>query len=596
MQNVAPSKTDNDSDHSLRLVLSRLKPSFWLLCLCLFMGLYTHYFVTPTWVEQKTTLQVTTNELGQLSYRQGQQEILIGDVIPYAESPLKQSALDELDDAPPINSQWVVETDAEGTQVYSALRPARHFGPWSLLPAFAAICLCLMTKEPITSLFGGVVVGAFMLGRFDITDGVLIPSFATTSAAGIMLLYLWLLGGLLGVWSRTGAAQAFASFTARKFVLGPKSAKIVAWLLGLVFFQGGTVSVVLTGVATKPLADSNKVSHEETSFIIDTTGAPVASLLAFNAWPLFVQALIFIPGVAFLSTESSRLGFYFTSQIFSFYTILIILGAFLLSVDFKGFPGKALIKAMNRARETGQLDAPGSNPTSAAELHASNVPEGYTPSVFEFIAPLVLLIVIAVGSFVALDSPKINWAFGAALLLSVSIALLKGMSLGDIISGIGDGLKGVVIAIIILLLAITVGSISAESGGGLYLIELLGDGVPYYLLPVALFVLTMATSFSTGTSWGTYAIAYPLAMPLAWAIAATQSIAHPELYLAICFASILNGGVFGDQCSPISDTTILSAATTGGDLMDHVNTQLVPALYIAAVSGVLWTVAAIAIA
>jgi Na+/H+ antiporter NhaC len=560
------------------------------------MGLYTHHFVSPTWVEQKTTSQVTTNELGQLSYRQGQQEIVIEEVVPYAESPLRQSALDELDTAPTMGHQWVVETDTAGTQVYSMLQPTRHFGPWSLLPAFAAICLCLMTKEPITSLFGGIVVGAFMLGRFDITDGVLIPSFATTSGAGILLLYLWLLGGLLGVWSRTGAAQAFAGFAARKFVRGPRSAKLVAWFLGIVFFQGGTVSIVLTGVATKPLADSNKVSHEETSFIIDATGAPVASLLAFNAWPLFVQALIFIPGVAVLSTESSRLGFYFTSQVFSFYTILIVLGALLLSIDFTGFPGKGLQRARERSRETGQLDAPGSNPTSAVELHASNVPAGYSPNVLEFVAPLILLITIAVGSFVAFGSPQVNWAFGAALLLSASIAMLKGMSLSDVINGIGDGLKGVVVAVIILLLAITVGGISAESGGGLYLIELLGDGVPYFVLPTALFVLTMATAFSTGTSWGTYAIAYPLAMPLAWAIAQSQGLANPELYLSICFASILNGGVFGDQCSPISDTTILSATTTGGDLMDHVNTQLVPSIFIACISAVLWTITAVAIA
>ncbi len=596
MENPAPSNSDSRTGRQKKSFFLRLRPSFWLLSLCLFMGLYTHHFVSPTWVEQKTVSQVTTNELGQLSYRQGQQEIVIEEVVPYAESPLRQSALDEVDTAPTMDHQWVVETETVGTQVFSILQPTRHFGPWSLLPAFAAICLCLLTKEPITSLFGGIVVGAFLLGRFDITDGVLIPSFATTSSAGILLLYLWLLGGLLGVWSRTGAARAFAEFAAHKFVRGPRSAKLVAWFLGIVFFQGGTVSIVLTGVATKPLADSNKVSHEETSFIIDATGAPVASLLAFNAWPLFVQALIFIPGVAVLSTESSRLGFYFTSQVFSFYTILIVLGALLLSVDFKGFPGKGLQKARERARDSGQLDAPGSNPTSAVELHSSNVPDGYSPNILEFVAPLILLITIAVGTFVAFGSPQVNWAFGAALLLSASIAMFKGMSLSDVINGIEDGLKGVVVSVIILLLAITVGGISAETGGGLYLIELLGDGVPYFILPTALFVLTMATAFSTGTSWGTYAIAYPLAMPLAWSIAQSQGVANPDLYLSICFASILNGGVFGDQCSPISDTTILSATTTGGDLMDHVNTQLVPAIFIAGISLVLWTIAAVAIA
>ncbi|MFG0263212.1 MAG: Na+/H+ antiporter NhaC family protein, partial [Novipirellula sp. JB048] len=100
---------------------------------------------------------------------------------------------------------------------------------------------------------------------------------------------------------------------------------------------------------------------------------------------------------------------------------------------------------------------------------------------------------------------------------------------------------------------------------------------------------TMVIAFSTGTSWGTYAIAFPLAMPLAWEVATASGLAHPELFMSVCFATVLNGSVYGDQCSPISDTTILSAMTTGCDLMDHVKTQIVPASYAAALAAVLWT-------
>ena len=181
-------------------------------------------------------------------------------------------------------------------------------------------------------------------------------------------------------------------------------------------------------------------------------------------------------------------------------------------------------------------------------------------------------------------------------MLAISIALLKGMSLRQVIDGIGNGLKGVIMAVTIMMLAITLGSISAETGGGLYLIELLGDRVPFYVLPAALLILTIVTSVSTGSSWGTYAVAFPLAMPLAWAIAEGQGIANPQLYMSICFACVLNGGVFGDQCSPISDTTILSATTTGCDLMDHVKTQFEPAAYTAGLSALLWTISAIAVA
>jgi Na+/H+ antiporter NhaC len=101
--------------------------------------------------------------------------------------------------------------------------------------------------------------------------------------------------------------------------------------------------------------------------------------------------------------------------------------------------------------------------------------------------------------------------------------------------------------------------------------------------------MTMLIAFSTGTSWGTYAIAFPLGLPLAWTIAQTQGVADPELFMMICFATILNGSVYGDQCSPISDTTILSSMTTGCDLMDHVKSQIVPATYAAILAALLWT-------
>jgi hypothetical protein len=292
-----PTKLDHEHTYPRESLLHRFKPAFWVFSACLALGLYAYNLVSPKWVEQKTTMQVVVNDLGQYSYRQGQQKIVIDEIVPYSESPLRQAALDGNGGQPQLERQWVVEAadSSDEPPKYSILQANQHYGLWSLLPAFAAICLCLMTKEPLTSLFGGVVVGAFMLGKFNITDAVLIPTFATTNAASILLLYLWLLGGLLGIWSRTGAAQAFAEYTAKNFVRGPRSAKLVAWLLGMVFFQGGTVSTVLAGVAVKSLADNKRVSHEETSYIVDVTAAPVASLVAFNAWPLFCSNIDFCP-------------------------------------------------------------------------------------------------------------------------------------------------------------------------------------------------------------------------------------------------------------------------------------------------------------
>lgn len=582
-----------------RWLVPLIRPAVLVLLAGLGAGLWVSANVDRQWVEQKVTYNVYENDAGRLVYVERGREKPVLDVVPYAESPLRQEALDELEGKPPLEEQWVVEavpTEDGSERRYSLLEPTYHFGPWSLLPAAIAIALCLLTREALTALFAGVVTGAFMLGQFDITNAVLLPSLASESAAAILLLYLWLVGGLMGIWSRTGAAQAFAEFMTTHFVKGPRSAKLVSWLMGVIFFQGGTISVVLVGTIVKPVADKERVSHEELAYIVDSTASPIASVLAFNAWPTYVQAFIFIPGVAFLATEEERVRFFFQSVPFSFYGILAVLGTLLLSLGITRFAGPGIRAARKRARETGELDAPGAIPMSAKELHASHVPADYRPQVAEFFVPLALLIAIAVGTFVVMGTPRVNWAFGAALLLSVLVALFKGMHLGQVIEGIGDGLKGVVLASVILMLAVTIGGISQEIGAGTYLVQQLGERIPYWALPVALQLMTMIIAFSTGTSWGTYAIAFPLAMPLAWTVGQVQGVANPELYLSICFATVLNGSVYGDQCSPISDTTILSAMTTGCDLMDHVKTQIVPASYAAGLAAMLWTLAAYAVA
>ena len=494
--------------------------------------------------------------------------------------------------APAVTEEFAVATvtrDGQATQVYYRLTAQYHWGYWSLLPAVVAVLLCWVTREPVPALLGGIVSGALILGQYDLTGQVLIPALATTNAAGILLLYLWLLGGLMGIWSRTGAAQAFAEFMTVRFVRGPKTAKLVAWMLGVIFFQGGTMSTVLVGTTVKPIADKEKVSHEELAYIVDSTASPIASQLAFNAWPGYVQAFIFVSGVGFLATEADRISFFFQSVPFCFYAIFAVLGTFLLGIEKPLFLGKRLAAAMNRSRTTGQLDADGAEPLSAKELQASNVPAGYTPHVLEFFLPLGALIGIAIGTFVVTDSPNVHWAFGAALLLAVGMALAKGMALKELVAGFHDGIRGVVLGSVILLLAITIGGVNTQTGGAVFLVDQLGESIPYFLLPVLLQLLTMIIAFSTGTSWGTYAVAFPLAMPLAWAIAGTHELAHPELFMTLCFAAVMDGSVYGDQCSPISDTTVLSAMCTGCDLMDHVKTQIPQASVAAGLAAVCWT-------
>jgi len=552
--------------------------------------------VRPTWTVEKINLDVLQDEGGKLYYTYEEKPRYVDHFVPMTEALRNEERIADLNASGgslKVTEEYACETDVQRTAtLYYQLVAKRHWGIWSLLPALVAVGLCWMTREPLISLLGGIVVGAMLLGSYDITEVVLIENLASREAAGVLLLYLWLLGGLLGVWSRTGAAQAFADLMTEKFVRGPKSAKLVAWCLGVIFFQGGTVSTVLVGTTVKPLADREGVSHEELAYIVDSTASPIASQLAFNAWPGYIQAFIFVAGVPWLVDENARIAFFFRSVPFCFYAIFAVSFTFLLSIEKSPFLGRRMRAAIRRSRETGQLDHPEAEPLAAKELHTSHVPEGYTPHVLDFFAPLFLLIGIAVGTFIVTGSPQVRWAFAAALVLAFVQALVRGMRLKVLMEGFGDGLKGVVLGSVILLLAVTIGNISKDAGGGIYLVELLGDRVPYWALPVMLQVLTIIIAFSTGTSWGTYAVAFPLAMPLAWKVAQYNGLEHPMLFMTICFAAVMDGSVSGDQCSPISDTTVLSSMCTGCDLMDHVLTQLPQASVAALLAGICWTATA----
>lgn len=563
--------------------------AFLLLCFGLLAAIAINQWVTPYWYSQKTTFEVQQVD-GQLFYNYRGDKLVVPNAVPIEQSPISMQNIPRRIDDIDLKQQWVVESRLiEGVteKQYSLIEAKLHFGLWSLLPAIMAIVMSMLMREPLTGLLSGIITGALMLGYYDITDTVIIPNLASKSAASILLLYLWLLGGLLGIWSKIGAAQAFANSMTKHFVRGPRSAKFVAWCLGVIFFQGGTISTVLVGTTVKPLADHQNVSHEEMSYVVDSTASPIAILLPFNAWPVYIQSFLFIPGVAFLATEADRLAFFFKSIPLNFYAILAITGTFLLCFDFTRFAGKGISKALHRSRETGALNAPNATPLSAKELHNNEVPENYSSSTVDFVLPITVLLSIAVGTFFILGSPKVNWAFAIALLLVSGMALFKGLSMSQLIDGFATGLKGVVLASIILMLAIVIGNVSREVGSGQFMIELVGSTIPFWLLPVLLQFITMVIAFATGSSWGTYAIAFPLTFPLAWAIA--QGLPSPEFYMLICFAAILNGSVYGDQCSPISDTTILSSMATGADLMDHVKTQIVPATLAAVLAGLGWT-------
>lgn len=450
-----------------------------------------------------------------------------------------------------------------------------HYGFWSVMPPLVAIVLAFWTREVVSALFIGVCLGGVISGELNVVSSFLIPSIGTESFALILLVYLWALGGLIGIWTRTGGAEHFAVWASRLMVRGPRSAKFFTWMMGMIFHQGGTISTVLTGATVRPIADKHKVSHEELAYMVDSTASPAATLIPFNVWPIYISGLI-IGTLAMFETPQDGLNFFFSSLPYNFYAIFAILITLLFAIEkLPWVPGKKMRAAMERSRTQGLLDRKGATPMAADELTQSRMPKNYKPGLIDFFGPIGTLLGVAIIPYLytffilGSESPTllIAEAFVLAVLAGIGIAIAKGMSLQVAINGFIDGCKGVTIGAIILALAVTLKEVADAVGTADYVVMMIGDLILPAFLPGVLMVLCMIIAFSTGTSWGTYAVVFPIAVPLAWAVV-------PDvLFLQLCFAAVVGGSVMGDQCSPISDTTILSSLATGCDLMDHVTTQ-----------------------
>ncbi len=470
---------------------------------------------------------------------------------------------------------------------------ADHYGVWSVVPPLAALALAFVLREVISALFIGIVLGGVITAQMNVVDAFLLPSIGTEDYAVILLVYLWALGGLIGLWTRTGGAHQFAERAGRRLVRGPRTAKLFAWIMGLVFHQGGTVSTVLTGATVRPVADRNRVAHEELSYVVDSTASPAATLLPFNVWPIYVGGLV-AGTVPAIENKQDGIAFFFKAVPVNFYAMFAILLTLLVSADLLPlFP--RMRAARKRAREAEELDRPGAEPMAAEELGRLDVPEGYRPGLIDFFAPIGTLLGVAIVPYAVTyfvmgrkEDPllPIEEAFLLAVLIAMGVALAKGMRLRDAIGGFVNGCKGVTIGAVVLALAVTLKSVVDELGTAAYLTDTLSGVIAPVALPAIFLVLCMVTAFAAGTSWGTYAVVFPVALPLAWSV-------HPDpFFLTLCFGAVIGGAVFGDQCSPISDTTILSSLATGCDLMDHVYTQLPLAMVAAGLAAVVYTLLA----
>ncbi len=467
-----------------------------------------------------------------------------------------------------------------------------HYGFLSVMPAVGALVICFATRNVILALFMGVVFGGLISTDYNIIKHFLIPSLGTPRYAEILLVYLWALGGLLGLWNRNGGALHFAKYISENHVKSRRSAMFFAWVMGLIFHQGGTISTVLTGTTVRPVSDREKVAHEELAYIVDSTASPVATIIPFNVWPVYVAGLIAIPSMSHIVADTDdAIRLFFAAIPFNFYGLFAILFTLLFALDKLPFMGPAMRAARNRVQTSGELDAPGAEPMASKELTTVNVAPGYTPSLLDFYVPIGVLFTLAIVPWLITGSPMIFEAFGLALVSAIVLSIFRGMSAKDAFDALVDGIKGVTVGAIILGLAVTLATVSETLGASAYVIEASAEkltAVPY-ILPGLLMIICMTVSFSVGSSWGTYAVVFPIALPLAYAISPDPT------FVTLSFAAIMGGAVFGDQCSPISDTTILASLACGSDLMDHVLTQLPMALAAAGIAIILYTAIAFAI-
>ena len=238
----------------------------------------------------------------------------------------------------------------------------------SLVPSLLTLTLAFITRQVLIALFIGVVTGSVVfffqtgdIGKLNVITTFLLPAVGTKSFASLLLVYLWCLGGILGIWRKTGSAEFFAENLGRRIAKSAKSSRIFTWVLGLIFHQGGTISTILTGSTVKPISDHNKVSHEELAYIVDSTASPGATIIPFNAWPMYVSGLV-LGTIPLLDTPIISYKFYLSSLPFNFYAICSVICTGLFAFGALPWVGKKMRAARVRAATTGELDDPNARP------------------------------------------------------------------------------------------------------------------------------------------------------------------------------------------------------------------------------------------
>ncbi len=486
-----------------------------------------------------------------------------------------------------------------------------NYGIWSLIPPLAAILLAIKTRQVFVSLLSGIWLGWIVINHGNVWLGTmdtlqaLVDVFADPGNTRTIM-FCALVGGLILFIQRSGGVDGFIHKVHDKLekhghrTRGGQRALVqfFAWLTGLLIFVETSISVLTVGALYRPIFDKLGIPREKLAYIADSTSAPSSILIPFNAWGAFIMGLL---AVDFANPFSAM----FHAMAFNFYPVLAIL--LVLIVIFSGKDIGPMKEAERRAREEGKLMADGAEPMISEDLTEVETKKGIKPRAMNMIIPIagmVLLMPVMLsytGWQAALDEmpeagfwKKAFFALGhgsgsTAVLASVAFSLLGAMLLyrvqgimkmKEMIQLILKGISGLMPLALLMMLAFAISSLCrAELHTGEYVAGLARGVLSPGLVPFIVFLLSSFIAFSTGTSWGTFAIMMAIALPMAEQLGADK-------YLTI--AAVMSGGVFGDHCSPISDTTILASMASASDHIDHVRTQLPYSLLAGAITALLY--------
>jgi len=454
-----------------------------------------------------------------------------------------------------------------------------------LVPPILAIILCIVLKEALISLIIAVLVGATILNSGNLwiglenTANILIEQVADSWNASIIL-FFFMVGGLMGMIFFSGGGQAFLESISKK-ANNSKMAQIFAWLGGIVVFIDDYANSAFVGNLFRPLSDKYYVSREKLAYIVDSTAAPVSSIFLISTWIGYQVGLI---------GESLPEGFgvspYFlwlNSIPYNFYSILAI--AMVGIIAYTGRDFGPMLKAEHRARTTHQLWAEGARPLAGtSEL---KVAKNASNNSINLWIPIILLIVLSFyfmwssggGSSAESFSQAISdadsmFSIFLATLIAFFVAVIMYLvqriaTVAEIMDSFLNGAQMMVYATLILVSAWAIKAVCDELGTAPYIVNALEGILSPMILPILTFLVSAFIALCTGTSWGTMGIVVPIVIPLGISVGAP---------LPIVISSVLTGAVMGDHCSPISDTTVMSSTFAGSDHIDHVRTQFPYAL------------------